>query len=64
MPRSRALVTMERYHRSDRAETKSHCVKLLGQRLIARAFEHQVAELQIRVSASKGYTAPDPKVVG
>ena len=30
------------YHRRSRAETKMHCVKLLGQRLSARDFDRQV----------------------
>jgi hypothetical protein len=34
------------YNRWSRAETKMHCMKLLGQRLMARAFERQVAEVQ------------------
>ena len=34
------------YHRRSRAETKMHCVKLLGQSLMARDFDRQVAELQ------------------
>jgi hypothetical protein len=33
------------YHRRSRAETKMHCVKLLGQRLMARDFDRQVAEV-------------------
>ena len=32
------------YHRRSRVETKMHCVKLLGQRLMARDFDRQVAE--------------------
>ncbi len=36
------------YHRRSRVETKMHCVKLLGQRLSARDFDRQVAEIQIR----------------
>jgi hypothetical protein len=31
------------YHRRSRVETKMHCVKLLGQRLMARDFDRQVA---------------------
>ena len=31
------------YHRRSRDETKMHCVKLLGQRLMARDFDRQVA---------------------
>ena len=45
------------YHRRSRAETKMHCVKLLGQRLTARDFDRQVAELHVRVAALNGYTA-------
>ena len=45
------------YHRRSRAETKMHCVKLLGQRLTARDFDRQVAEFQIRVAVMNGYTA-------
>ncbi len=32
------------YHRRSRAETKIHCIKLLGERLMARDFDRQVAE--------------------
>lgn len=55
------------YHRRSRAETKMHCVKLLGQRLMARDFERQVAEFQVRVAVLNGYTAlgiPVTKVAG
>ena len=45
------------YHRRSRAETKMHCVKLLGQRLTARDFDRQVAELQVRVAVLNGFTA-------
>lgn len=44
-----------------------HCVKLLGQRLMARDFDRQVTEFQVRVAALNGYTArgiPFTKVVG
>ena len=34
-----------------------HCVKLLGQRLMARDFDRQVAELQIRIAVRNGYIA-------
>ena len=33
------------------------CMKLLGQRLIARDFDHQVADLQVRVAVLNRYTA-------
>lgn len=45
------------YHRRSRVETKMHCMKLLGQRLMARDFDPQVAELQIRIAVLNGYTA-------
>ena len=44
-----------------------HCVKLPGQRLVARDFDRQVAELQVRVVAVNGFTVlsiPVTKVVG
>jgi hypothetical protein len=34
-----------------------HCVKLLGQRLMARDVDRQVAEDQIRMTVMNGYTA-------
>lgn len=55
------------YHRRSRVETKMHCVKLLGQSLMARDFDRQVAEIQIRVAVLNRYTAlgiPVTKVVG
>ena len=45
------------YHRRSRIETMMHCVKLLGQRLMARDFDRQVVELQVRVAVLNGYTA-------
>jgi len=45
------------YHRRSRVETKMHCVKLLGQRLMARDFDRQVAEFQVRVAILNGFTA-------
>lgn len=45
------------YHRRSRVETKMHCVKLLGQRLSAREFDRQVAEIQIRAAILNGFTA-------
>jgi len=56
-----------RYHRRSRAETKMHCMKLLGQRLMARDFDRQVAEVQVRIAIMNGYTAlgiPVTKTVG
>ena len=45
------------YHRRSRVETKMHCIKLLGQGLMARDFDRQVAEVQIRAAVLNGYTA-------
>jgi hypothetical protein len=45
------------YHRRNRVESKMHCVKRLGQSLMARDFDRQVAEIQIRVAALNRYTA-------
>ncbi len=45
------------YHRRSRVETKRHCMKLSGQRLMARDFERQVAELQLRIAVLNRYTA-------
>jgi hypothetical protein len=45
------------YRRRSRVETKMHCVKLLGQRLSARDFDRQVAEIQIRAAILNGFTA-------
>ena len=33
------------------------CIKLLGQSLMARDFERQVAEIQIRIAVLNRYTA-------
>ena len=55
------------YHRRSRVETKMHCVKLLGQRLSARDFDRQVAEVQIRAAILNGFTAlgiPQTEAVG
>ena len=44
-----------------------HCVKLLGQRLMARDFDRQVAQVQVRIAALNGYTAlgiPVTKTMG
>jgi hypothetical protein len=45
------------YHRRSRVETKMHCVKLLGQSLMARDFDRQVAEIQIPIAVLNRYTA-------
>jgi len=58
---------LTRYHRRSRVETKMHCVKLIGQRLSARDFDRQVAEIQIRAAILNGFTAlgiPETVTVG
>lgn len=45
------------YHRRSRVESKMNCIKQLGQSLMARDFERQVAELQVRIAVLNGYTA-------
>ncbi|AHD01072.1 transposase ISSpo9 [Leisingera methylohalidivorans DSM 14336] len=44
-----------------------HCAKLLGQSLMARDFDRQVAEIQLRIAMLNRYTAlsiPDTLAVG
>jgi len=44
-----------------------NCIKLLDQSLIARDFDRQIAELQVRIAVLNGYTAlgiPITKAVG
>ena len=38
-------------------EPKVREAKLMGQRLMARDFDRQVAELQVRIAVLNGYTA-------
>ena len=45
------------YHRRSRVETKMHCIKLLGQCLMAHNFDRQVAEVQVRIAILNCYTA-------
>ena len=45
------------YHRRSRVESKMNCIKLLGQSLMARDFDRQVAELQVRIAVLNSYTA-------
>lgn len=45
------------YHRRSRVETKMNCIKLLGQSLMARDFDRQVAEIQVRIAVLNRYTA-------
>ncbi|MFP3386198.1 IS5/IS1182 family transposase, partial [Tritonibacter sp. SIMBA_163] len=45
------------YHRRSHVETKMNCVKLLGQSLMSRNFDRQVAEIQVRIAVLNRYTA-------
>lgn len=44
------------YHRKSLVETKMHCFKRLGERVMARTFERQVAKLQVRVALLNRFT--------
>ena len=44
------------YHRRSLVETKMHCFKRLGKKVMARTFERQVAELNIRASILNRFT--------
>jgi hypothetical protein len=54
------------YHRRSRVETNMHCLKSLGQRMMAWDFDRQVAQVQVRIGVLNGYTAlgiPNTKTV-
>ncbi len=44
------------YHRRSLVETKMRCVKLMGERVMARDFDRQVAELQVRAAILNRFT--------
>ena len=44
-------------HRRSRVETKMTCMTLIGQRLAARDFDRQTAELQVRLAILNRFTA-------
>lgn len=44
------------YHRRSLVETKMRCFKLLGERVTARDFDRQVAELQVRAAILNPFT--------
>ena len=44
------------YHRRSLVETKMRCLKLLGERIMARDFDRQVAELQVRAALLNRFT--------
>ena len=71
IPRPRPVATMERIPppKPRRGQTSRdhavhnpgghwmHCVKLMGQSLMARDFDRQVAEIQVRIAVLNRYTA-------
>ena len=44
------------YHQRSLVETKMHCFKRLGERVMARTFERQVTELHVRVALLNRFT--------
>ena len=44
------------YHRRSLVETKMHCFKRLGERVMARTFDRQVRELQVRAAVLNRFT--------
>jgi hypothetical protein len=50
------------YHQRSLVETKMRCFKLLGERIMARDFDRQVAELQVRAAALNRFTRPGTPV--
>lgn len=50
------MEAMECHHRRSLVETKMHCFKRLGERVMARTFERQVVELQVRVALLNRFT--------
>ncbi|THT96067.1 IS5 family transposase [Lampropedia puyangensis] len=44
------------YHRRSLVETKMHCFKRLGEKVMARTFERQVTELNVRASILNRFT--------
>jgi len=62
-PSKRATLSLSKHYRllmqrrRSRVEAKMNCIKLLGQSLMARDFDRQVAEIQVRVAVLNRYTA-------
>jgi chromosome condensin MukBEF MukE localization factor len=44
------------YHPRNLIETKMRCVKLMGERVMARDFDRQMAELQVRAAILNRFT--------
>ena len=51
--------TWSGYHRRSRVEAKMRCLKLLGERLMARDFDRQTTELHIRAALLNRFTRLD-----
>lgn len=45
------------YHRRSRVEAKMRCLKLLGERIMARDFDRKDAEVQIRIALMNRFTS-------
>ena len=45
------------YHRRSHVEAKMRCIKLLGERIMARDFDRQDAEVQIRIALMNRFTS-------
>jgi hypothetical protein len=56
-PESRRNETSRDHASHNPVGQRMHCMKLLGQRLMARDFDRQVAEVQVRIAVMNGYTA-------
>jgi hypothetical protein len=50
------VATLERISPPKPSQTKMHCMKLLGQSLMARDFERQVSEIQTRIAVLNHHT--------
>ncbi len=44
------------YHRRSLVETKMHCIKLLGDKLMAKSFSSQMNEIHARVAVLNRFT--------
>jgi hypothetical protein len=54
------LEEVGRLHRRSLVETKMGCFKRLGERVMARDFDRQVTQLQVRASILNRFTSLDP----
>lgn len=50
LPAMKRSVRGSGYHRRSLVETKMHCFKLLGQRVMARTFDRQITEIKVRAA--------------